>query len=223
MEEQFYILWPLLFVAIGPKRMPRIALALSALVMVGRGAGIILHPEKFLEGVFYMRPWFRFDALSVGCWLAQSPLPRSSTLVFCASAAALAGWSLYGEPISWPLFTTVQTFLATVFFFSVVRGNMAVRALFSLFWLRWLGKISYSLYLWQQIVVVAYPKLNLIHKFPLNVLIAFTMAILSRQFVEEPFLKLGRKCLRPDAFIRLRRPRPPHLPEPRETRPERSD
>jgi peptidoglycan/LPS O-acetylase OafA/YrhL len=193
LEEQFYTLWPFLFLLLGTKRMLPVTLCLIFLVMIWRGAAISLHLWNYETGVFYVRPWFRFDAIAVGCWLALVPLPPSPKWVFVLSASALIIWSLYGEQISRPLFITLQTILAATFLFSVVRGGLLVRALFSASWFRWLGGISYSLYLWQQIFTVSLSKLGWIRQFPFNILSAITLAVLSRQFIEEPFLKFGRR------------------------------
>src|SRR6202022_529208 len=115
LEEQFYTLWPFLFLLLGTKRMLPVTLCLIFLVMIWRGAAISLHLWNYETGVFYVRPWFRFDAIAVGCWLALVPLPPSPKWVFVLSASALVIWSLYGEQISRPLFITLQTILAATF------------------------------------------------------------------------------------------------------------
>jgi len=195
LEEQFYTLWPVVFLWFGPKRMLRVALGLSLLVMAWRGAAIGLQLWDYNTGVFYMRPWFRFDAIAVGCWLALARLPKCPKWVFVVAAAALLCWSLYGEQISHPLFITLQTILAAAVLFSVIQRGALTHALFSQPWLRWLGGISYSLYLWQQIFTVSMPRLGAIRQFPWNLLAVFVLAVLSRHWIEEPFLKLGRRRL----------------------------
>jgi peptidoglycan/LPS O-acetylase OafA/YrhL len=195
LEEQFYTLWPFLFLWLGAKRMSRVALGLSLLVMVWRGLAISLHLWEYNSGVFFQRPWFRFDAIAIGCWLALTALPKSPKGLFAFSAAGLMSWSLYGEQVSRPLFITLQTILAAAALFSVVQGGPIVRALLSQSWLRWLGGISYSLYLWQQIFTVSTPSIGWFRVFPLNMLTALSLAILSRRFVEKPFLEIGRRHL----------------------------
>ena len=195
LEEQFYTLWPFLFLWLGARRLLHVAVGLSILVMIWRGAAISLHLWAYNTGVFYLRPWFRFDAIAVGCVLALVSLPKSPKWLFLFSGAALMGWSVYGEPVSRPFFITLQTIFAATLLYGVVAGGPLARAVFSLGWLRWLGGISYSLYLWQQILLVSNSNLGWIRQFPLNIVAAFALAILSRHFVEEPFLKLGRRHL----------------------------
>ncbi len=193
LEEQFYTLWPFLFLSLGASRMRRVALGLTILIMAWRGAAIALHLWDYNTGVYYLRPWFRFDAIAVGCWLALIPLPKSPRWVFIFSTAALAAWSFWGESVSRPFFITLQTILAASFLFSVIQGGPLVRGLLSARWLRWLGGVSYSLYLWQQIFTVSRPGIGWIGEFPLNILGALLIAVASRRFVEEPFLELGRQ------------------------------
>jgi peptidoglycan/LPS O-acetylase OafA/YrhL len=195
LEEQFYTLWPFLFLRLGVKRMLNVAFGLSILVMVWRGAAISLNLWNYNTGVFYERPWFRFDAIAIGCWLALHPLPKSPKWVFILSGAGLISWSLYGEQVSRSFFITLQTVLAAALLYSVVNGGSGVRSLLSLSWLRWLGGISYSLYLWQQIFTVSMPRIGWVTLFPWNIMTLFLLAVISRLWIEKPFLELGRRHL----------------------------
>jgi len=63
--------------------------------------------------------------------------------------------------------------------------------------LRWIGRLSYSLYLWQQLFLPLYdePK-SLVQQFPINVIAAFLAALLSYHLVERPFIVYGRRLVR---------------------------
>jgi peptidoglycan/LPS O-acetylase OafA/YrhL len=197
LEEQFYTFWPLLFVLLGSRRMRRAALALSLLVMAARGMGIAFALQDYNTGVFYLRPWYRFDAIAVGCWLAVSRLPKAPGLLPVFAAAGLFAWSLFGEPLAAPLFITFQTLLAATMLFSVIQGGVWVRRFFENAGLRWLGGISYSLYLWQQILTVAPLQRGWAPPFPLNLALAVALAVASRKLVEEPVLEWGRRRFGP--------------------------
>jgi peptidoglycan/LPS O-acetylase OafA/YrhL len=192
LEEQFYTLWPLLFLWLGRKRMLPFAVGLTLAVTVWRGVSIGLGLWDYESGLFYLRPWFRFDAIAIGCWLALARLPECPAWVFAVSVSALAGWTLFGEGVSHAFFITLQTLLTAVFFFSVVRGGPAVKRLFAAGWLRWLGGISYSLYLWQQLFLVALPTTLWVRHFPWNILVSIALAVLSKQYIERPFLEMRR-------------------------------
>ena len=63
-----------------------------------------------------------------------------------------------------------------------------------------IGKISYSLYIWQQLFFVPSNQLSdqitKLQIFPLNLFLVFFLAITSYLFVEKPMIQLGRKILK---------------------------
>ncbi|MBM4380318.1 MAG: acyltransferase, partial [Deltaproteobacteria bacterium] len=70
LEEQFYLLWPLLLGwAPRGRRAAWVAGAMAAVVLA-RTVGIAFALQPPESGVFYLRPWYRADALLVGAWLA---------------------------------------------------------------------------------------------------------------------------------------------------------
>jgi len=67
--------------------------------------------------------------------------------------------------------------------------------------MRFIGRISFSLYLWQQILFTASytgPKpLGVLSAFPLNFVMLFVLAALSYYFVEKPMIRLGHRLAPP--------------------------
>jgi peptidoglycan/LPS O-acetylase OafA/YrhL len=65
--------------------------------------------------------------------------------------------------------------------------------------LRFIGKRSYSLYLWQQLFMTAHYRPGILdlylQRWPLSVLSAFACACLSYSFVEKPLIELGRRVV----------------------------
>jgi peptidoglycan/LPS O-acetylase OafA/YrhL len=63
--------------------------------------------------------------------------------------------------------------------------------------LRWIGRISYSLYLWQQLFFtqrfLLWRPLGRLETWPLNLLLTFLMATLSYYAVERPLVRLGHR------------------------------
>jgi peptidoglycan/LPS O-acetylase OafA/YrhL len=79
--------------------------------------------------------------------------------------------------------------------------------------LRWLGRLSYSLYLWQQLFLVwsedRVPALAWLQSAPLNMLAVFACAWLSLRYVETPLIALGHRLTRrapqpSDALVAVR-------------------
>jgi peptidoglycan/LPS O-acetylase OafA/YrhL len=57
----------------------------------------------------------------------------------------------------------------------------------------WLGRVSYSLYLWQQLFLTV--KGEPLDRFPANVGLAFLCAALSYYLIEQPAIRLGRAVI----------------------------
>ena len=63
-----------------------------------------------------------------------------------------------------------------------------------------IGVLSYSLYLWQQLFVNRHSS-ALVASFPLNVVVAIGVAIASHQLIEQPFLRLRGRRVAPSALL----------------------
>src|SRR2546423_14370232 len=61
--------------------------------------------------------------------------------------------------------------------------------------LRWFGRLSYSLYLWQQLFLVwtgsRSPAMGALQSFPLNLACALGCAMMSYYWIEKPFIREG--------------------------------
>jgi len=80
---------------------------------------------------------------------------------------------------------------------TVLRPGGAVGRLLETKAARWLGMISYSLYLWQQLFLVwdtaRVPVLKPLQTFPLGLVAALAFAWASYAFVERPLIARGRR------------------------------
>lgn len=90
-----------------------------------------------------------------------------------------------------PIYTGLLIYLTSL------NVNIWVHHLFENKWVRQIGKISYSLYLWQQLFLVTQKSYNanigLLQSLPVNIICAFLMAIFSYKFIERPLISFGRK------------------------------
>jgi peptidoglycan/LPS O-acetylase OafA/YrhL len=71
-EEQFYLLWPLIIVRCSPRTALKICVAAIAVAPVIRVAGYVLVPERREQGDMFLHA--RMDALLFGCALALLPV-----------------------------------------------------------------------------------------------------------------------------------------------------
>ncbi|HXU00773.1 MAG TPA: acyltransferase [Polyangia bacterium] len=205
LEEQFYVLWPTMFLAMprAAGRAARVTACLIAGMTLFRTLAIINHWGVVATGVFYARPWFRFDSLWIGCaialWTAHGVdgrFARRFALVPTAAwIAALLAWSLVARsPALAPVSETLSMLLAGGL---LLRLRLAddgwVGWIMRSSFMRWLGKLSYSLYLWQQLFLIAGeggPDWGIARVFPVNILLLFAAALASYHLVERPFLRL---------------------------------
>jgi peptidoglycan/LPS O-acetylase OafA/YrhL len=205
LEEQFYLLWPWVVKLARRERMLTYAISATLLISFFRMAGIRFNLFNPVGGVFYERPWFRFDSILIGCCVALVLLEgrtRFDRLAVVASSVPTAVswgllmlWTAWGEDLSHTLYITLQMITAAfVLCQLVVISKGRVFDLFDSTWLRYCGKISYSLYLWQQLfLVVKYPKWGILRSFPIDMLLPTACAILSYHLIESPALRLKRR------------------------------
>jgi peptidoglycan/LPS O-acetylase OafA/YrhL len=196
MEEHFYLLWPPILFILGRKRAMWACVAIIALSLVLRYLAIENLPEGTeLPGYTHLR----LDAFMFPCILAI--LLRSAKfaewfanvmkpLVWISMIAVLAGGIALG--IAVPEWRDPQRALQSAIFpiliaTTVLRPGDWFAKLLQLRPLEYLGRISYSVYLWQQLIF-GLPGPRLI-KIPLILIVA----AVSRRWIEEPMIDLGRK------------------------------
>jgi peptidoglycan/LPS O-acetylase OafA/YrhL len=157
-EEQFYALWPLALVLIPRTRRREVTVGIILLFLVWRAVAVALQLWPYHSSVFYERTDFRLDSLLVGGLLAMRPKRTPSrppagrvaglvlsTVGFLCSPALAQVTSLR------PIALTVTALTAA----GIVKGVLdcsgtATTGVLRGAPLRALGRVSYSVYLWQQ-------------------------------------------------------------------------
>lgn len=204
-EEQFYLLWPVLLGWAGPRRGLWIAVTIVAIEPLVRVANYLLAPG--MRAYLGMMMHTRADALMIGALAAllygnvrfESLLKR---VLEWKPAVAIAAVVLFVDPFleqRWRGTYTLSVGFALQNVLIVFLMLWAIRTP-GRFWGRLLnsrlavhiGQISFSLYLWQQIFLTVQNK-TLSGVFPLNVAIAVAAAECSFWFVEKPFLRLRKR------------------------------
>lgn len=198
-EEHFYLLWPALLVAFGVRRGWRTALIASVAVGVLR---LLVNRFHLFNGLFRDGAHGNFhsdliaDSILWGCVLAfymRRPLLAlnewSSTIVAVAAAAVLfAPFVLHMNSV-----TLLLNLMPTVLLGAIVAVPHApIGRFLELPPLRYIGRLSYSLYLWQELFL-SDPARHL--RLPLALAAIFACAFLSYEFIERPSIRLGRRLL----------------------------
>jgi peptidoglycan/LPS O-acetylase OafA/YrhL len=98
----------------------------------------------------------------------------------------------------WPITACVAPLLVLS---TVYNPRMFVGRILESKSLRWIGRLSYSLYLWQQLFVcnrfVQIKPLGFLESPPLNILLALACAAASFYLVELPTMRLGHRLAKP--------------------------
>ncbi len=223
-EEHFYLIFPAALVLTGWQRMrrwlPFFLLAVTAWRMLDYRFHIF---DRLLPQVpFPYRSDIRLDGIALGCLaalLVASPNIREAirrrvnATVIVVLAAALLVVTFIPVPMS----VLVQKLLiSAVILATVLRPEVWTTRWLEMNWLRWLGRLSYSLYIWQQLFFTPtltgpgsrYLKLLFgrfgisgtadhlrILELPLLLGAALLMASLSYYVVEQPAMRWGRRVM----------------------------
>jgi peptidoglycan/LPS O-acetylase OafA/YrhL len=213
-EEHFYLLWPAAFLLLA--RLPRrvgLAVGLALAIALWRAADFKYRFTVYQPARFWGRTdiagdglvWAVVFALLVGdsTWRERlerwiKPTPVRATLAAVALGIAFLpsfGWKLSFFLITVQAIAIPALILGTVFCPGAPLGRLLETAP-----LRWVGRLSYSIYLWQQLFLVwdgdGAPAFGMLQSFPLNLAAALVCAVLSHYLVERPLVAVGHRLAR---------------------------
>ena len=207
-EEHFYLLWPATLAIAGRVRARYIAICGSVVVAIWRWWD--LQHGWFSQHVpgllFPSRTDVRLDALLMGCLAAlllENPRWRAGFVrhfkpsLWWSRVAVYMLIQIVSRQHRYTLWESML--LPLIVTGTVYRPDRLVSKVLETSWIRWIGRLSYSLYLWQQLFSIQggkYP-LALLERFPANIAMVFLMATLSYKFLERPMIRLGHRLAPP--------------------------
>ncbi|HMK29359.1 MAG TPA: acyltransferase family protein [Terriglobales bacterium] len=203
LEEQFYLIWPLAISRLGRRWTLPVASLVALAIVAARGVAIRAHLFQYYSAVFYERPWFRFDSILAGCCLALLLARSKETAASTRRIATWAPsyltlplavlWTLYADGMNalHPIYLTVQMLWTVLALAHIATSpDSAISPLLSTRGMKYLGHLSYSLYLWQQIFLVTKsPNWGWIRHFPFSLLASLCAALTFYYLIEKPFLR----------------------------------
>jgi len=186
-EEQFYLLWPLLFWRFRNdlQRLTRVLVGIIAGVWILRAA---LHAAGVPQAYLYCAFESRMDQLAVGCLLAVV-LFRGTVPGFCAAVTAspwllpitlgalLLSGSFHGDmTYRYTVGYALEPLLtAALIVQAVYYAERPAGRVFNWWFVAYLGQISYSLYLYQQLTLFTARRFTA--SFPVVVQLVFAIAV----------------------------------------------
>jgi peptidoglycan/LPS O-acetylase OafA/YrhL len=196
-EEQYYLFWPLVFFyKLSRRLVPLIFICLGPVFRVID----YRYPGSIGEFSFFTRA----DSIFIGSlfaiyrdhpvfikWLKFSrPVLIIAAFSLIAGKLALPYTGILTVPFSYTLFSVAIVILINK---SFSQGTILFRILNTRFFI-WIGGISYSLYLWQELFYPGSVLGNMLPTmFPVNFILAFLFAWLSTRFIEKPILAWRRR------------------------------
>jgi peptidoglycan/LPS O-acetylase OafA/YrhL len=160
-----------------------------------------------LPGVMFAgRTDVRLDGLLLGCVVAlrlDNPIWRARAqryFTFIPWLLCVVAYSLFTIIPRQHLYTVWESMLLPLMVAGTVLHPASwVGRLLEHPILRWIGRLSYSLYLWQQFFVLgsAQRLFGPLRHFPLNVIMIFCCAFLSYELIERPFIRWGHRLAPP--------------------------
>lgn len=215
-EQQFYLLWPLFLVIAGLKRGARAAMLLAVLVGIWRMADLHwgLMARVFPDLPIASRTDLRADSILWGCAMAfalHNPAiqqwihKRCSIGVWLLMIVALV-CSVDQKPPLALMF--VAAIIPVLLAGTMLHPEWLASRILETPLLAWIGRISFSLYLWQQIFLAAAwePSLpfGILQQWPVNLAATVVFAVTTYYVIERPLIRIGHELA-----DRTRQARPP--------------
>lgn len=201
-EEQFYLLWPFCIVAAGLSRAKKIAVGTVVLVPLLRTAVWYLLPHY--QGIITKAFPTVCDAIATGCLLAcfrerlwengrYRAFLNSAWFVLAPLAVFLSNALASHTRPDLLLGQSVRNLgIAICIDWCLRNSGSRVGKWLNLPPMVWLGTLSYSLYLWQQLFLNRGSS-SMFCAFPQNVVFALLAASLSYFAIERPWLKIRER------------------------------
>ncbi len=211
-EEQFYLVWPVIFLLCMRYRGLAGATSAALIILV---SSFVARAVAEAHGVgvetTYRSSLMRADSLAAGCLAALIPLrperkrpswgDAASVIFFCSYLLCIFRVRSEDMTLRYVGFTAFAVGAGYAIRRLVTSDSLgALRQALSMKWIRHIGKMSYGLYIYHLPIFFALERYRVPHSTfnfvvltTLRLLLTFAFSELSYRFVETPILKLKRR------------------------------
>lgn len=209
MEEQFYLLWPLIFIKVPKEKLAKVVVVILTIMPLLRLITYFFIPGSDLKQVGKMLHTGG-DTILIGCLgalLEKNIQFKEKYKIYIRNKWVVAAAALY----LFILDKLLRKYVAGVYDLALGTSLTNICIIILVFWAVYvrtaftkllnakavvaIGVLSYSLYIWQQLFLT--PLIDSpLNKFPLNLVAAFIVANISYYLIEKPILGLKNKFQR---------------------------
>jgi peptidoglycan/LPS O-acetylase OafA/YrhL len=228
-EEQFYILWPIVMLAmvfvarasgVGLRAAARYAVPFLAIASFAYSIVVSNSAPDLAYFSSFTRSWELLLGASLALWIPNLALGRRTGMaaLFVGLGAIGASIWLINSSLPFPGFAALLPTLgaAAVIAGGTVAATNPVRSVLESRPVTFIGDISYSLYLWHWPVVVVTSAVIGSVALPIwavagIILVSISLAALSKRFIEDPFMRGARDATAHERPVLARIRRNPFL------------
>jgi len=210
-EEHFYLVWPAAFLILGvTSKRVNFAIAVALILACWRALDIHFNITGATPGRFWGRTDIQGDNILWGVVVAllyADPIWKNRLNKFLTHPAVLPSFIVFMFAIAYlpsparKLFLVLLTIKAIIIplmiLGTLINSTGRLSYILELPIFKLIGRLSYSIYLWQQLFLVTNPvsiaSFGILQSFPLNIIAAFICALLSFRYIEEPLIAMGHK------------------------------
>jgi peptidoglycan/LPS O-acetylase OafA/YrhL len=210
-EEHFYLIWPAVFLLMRTNNR-RIIAALIIVIFISswRVIDFKYNISGSTSAIFWGRTDIQADGILWGVLIAllyadsvfhiklknflllRATIPMLFFLLFGIELLPKFNWK-----VEFLLITIKAIIIPITILGTVIRSSAFSSRILESFIFRSIGRLSFSLYLWQQLFFTwdehRIYSFGFLQIFPYNLLAAFSCAIISMTIIEKPFIKLGNR------------------------------
>ncbi|HVV36762.1 MAG TPA: acyltransferase [Acidimicrobiales bacterium] len=212
-EEQFYVVWPALLM-FGLLRYAKTRQTVLVTIALGAVASMVIRIIVWHWGggfpAAYMRPDCRADGLLIGAFCAFAwrweLVPRrwlNEVALLCAGAILALAVLVHLTGVMYDAGFTAVSLATGVIILAIAENRTSLLPVLEWQPLRWIGKVSYGLYLWHPLAIVIALR---VFRAEGRVFVAFAAVgltllstVASWHLIERPFLRLKSRVAAPVA------------------------